>query len=94
MTVTSWGSVGQDRDGERHVIELSANALKVLQRRYLKKGENGELLETPEEMFRRVAHAIAQAERFYNPAAPVEEWETDASTASWPASSSCPTAPR
>jgi ribonucleoside-diphosphate reductase alpha chain len=57
------------------VIELSANALKVLQRRYLKKGENGELLETPEEMFRRVARAVSQAERLYNPAAPVEEWE-------------------
>ena len=44
-------------DAEKAVIELSANALKVLQRRYLKKGENGELLETPEEMFRRVAGA-------------------------------------
>jgi ribonucleoside-diphosphate reductase alpha chain len=60
---------------EKAVIELSANALRVLQRRYLKKGENGELLETPEEMFHRVANAVAQAERLYNPAAPVEEWE-------------------
>ena len=57
------------------VIELSPNALKVLQRRYLKKGENGELLETPEEMFRRVAHAVAQAERLHNPSAPVGQWE-------------------
>jgi ribonucleoside-diphosphate reductase alpha chain len=60
---------------EKAVIELSANALRVLQRRYLKKGENGELLETPEEMFHRVAAAVALAERLYNPAAPVEEWE-------------------
>ena len=57
------------------VIDLSPNALKVLERRYLKKGENGEVLETPEEMFRRVASAVSQAERLYNPAAPVEEWE-------------------
>ena len=58
-----------------HVIELSANALKVLQRRYLKKGENGELLETPEEMFRRVAHTVAGAETLYDPAAAVSDWE-------------------
>jgi len=64
--------------GERGnaVIELSPNALKVLQRRYLRKGEDGELLETPEEMFHRVARAIAEGERMYDPAAPVEEWES------------------
>ena len=45
----------------RDVVELSANALKVLQRRYLKKGDNGELLETPEQMFRRVARAVPPA---------------------------------
>ena len=63
-------------DTGKAVVELSANALKVLQRRYLKKGESGEVLETPEEMFHRVAGAVAQAERLYNPAAPVDEWES------------------
>ena len=60
---------------EKDVIELSPNALRVLNRRYLKKGEDGEVLETPEAMFRRVARAVAQAERLYDPAAPVEQWE-------------------
>jgi ribonucleoside-diphosphate reductase alpha chain len=57
------------------VIELSANALKVLQRRYLKKGDTGEVLETPEEMFRRVARAVAQAERLYDPTVDLAEHE-------------------
>src|ERR1035441_8299584 len=60
---------------EQQVVELSANALKVLQRRSLRRGEKGELLESPEEMFVRVARAVARAERLYNPSAPVEEWE-------------------
>jgi ribonucleoside-diphosphate reductase alpha chain len=46
-------------------LKLSENALKVLERRYLKKDENGKVVETPEEMFLRVASAIAGAEKFY-----------------------------
>jgi ribonucleoside-diphosphate reductase alpha chain len=47
-------------------MELSANALKVLKARYLRKDEDGRIIETPEEMFRRIAHAIAGAEEMYN----------------------------
>ena len=43
-------------------INLSENALRVLERRYLKKDKQGQIIETPEEMFRRVAQAIASAE--------------------------------
>ncbi|MDD2680155.1 MAG: ribonucleotide reductase N-terminal alpha domain-containing protein, partial [Candidatus Omnitrophica bacterium] len=46
-------------------LKLSENALKVLQRRYLKKDEEGRIIETPEEMFRRVASAIALADKLY-----------------------------
>ena len=46
-------------------LKLSENALKVLERRYLKKDENGKVVETPEEMFRRVAKAIAVADKQY-----------------------------
>ncbi len=44
---------------------LTPNALKVLEKRYLKKDETGKLLETPDAMFRRVAAAIASAELNY-----------------------------
>lgn len=44
---------------------LSGNALKVLEKRYLKKDEQGKVTETPEEMFRRVADAIAAADGTY-----------------------------
>jgi ribonucleoside-diphosphate reductase alpha chain len=46
-------------------LSLSENSLKILERRYLAKNEKRELIETPEEMFRRVARNIASAEALY-----------------------------
>jgi ribonucleoside-diphosphate reductase alpha chain len=55
-------------------MQLSDNALRVLEARYLRRDPSGEIIETPEELFRRVAHSIAQAEnRFEDTAA--KEWE-------------------
>ncbi len=42
---------------------FSANARVVLEKRYLKKDDNGKVLETAEQMIRRVAHHVAQADR-------------------------------
>lgn len=42
--------------------ELTKNALAVLEKRYLMRDERGTLLETPEQLFRRVAKAVAGAE--------------------------------
>ena len=46
-------------------LRLSPNAVKVLERRYLRKDEEGKTIETPEEMFTRVARAIASADTLY-----------------------------
>jgi ribonucleoside-diphosphate reductase alpha chain len=48
-------------------VALSDNARVVLERRYLARGDSGRPTETPEEMFRRVAHNVAQAEFLYKP---------------------------
>ncbi|HTY46222.1 MAG TPA: adenosylcobalamin-dependent ribonucleoside-diphosphate reductase [Methanomassiliicoccales archaeon] len=45
---------------------LSENALVVLQKRYLLKDENGNVIETPEGMFRRVAKNVASANDRYS----------------------------
>lgn len=46
-------------------LSLTPNALKVLEKRYFKKDEEGKIIDTPEGMFRRVAMAIASAEKNY-----------------------------
>jgi len=46
-------------------MNLTENALKVLQHRYLLKNETGKVVETPDEMFRRVAKTIASPEKLY-----------------------------
>lgn len=46
-------------------LDLSENALTVLERRYLKRDSSGKIIETPEEMFRRVAKAVASADKLY-----------------------------
>lgn len=44
---------------------LSKNAKYVLEQRYLMKDENRRIIETPEELFRRVAHHMAVVEKNY-----------------------------
>jgi ribonucleoside-diphosphate reductase alpha chain len=46
----------------------------VLQARYLRRDPSGEVVETPEELFRRVAHSVAQAEDRFSEAG-AGEWE-------------------
>ncbi|AKG54268.1 ribonucleotide reductase of class II [Dehalogenimonas sp. WBC-2] len=45
---------------------LSPNAKRVLEKRYLRRNRKGEIIETPEGMFRRVAEAVASAELLYD----------------------------
>ncbi len=57
-------------------LKLGVNAIKVLQRRYLRRDAKGQVIETPSQMFRRVAHAVASVDEQYDKAsdtAAVEE---------------------
>jgi len=58
-------------------LNLSENARRVLRRRYLKKNRKGKVIETPEQMFRRVANHIAKAEKKYGDTSSrqADKWE-------------------
>ncbi len=58
-------------------LELSENSLKVLERRYLKKGEDGKIAEKPEDLFRRVAKDIASADLLYDEETDLEKTEKE-----------------
>jgi len=46
-------------------LKLSLNAISVLERRYLQKDDQGRVIETPSEMFHRVAKAVAAPDLLY-----------------------------
>jgi ribonucleoside-diphosphate reductase alpha chain len=52
---------------------LTPQAITILGKRYLKRDARGQVIETPEEMFWRVAKNIAEAERFYGDQTALEE---------------------
>ncbi len=56
---------------------LTDTALQVLEKRYLLRDDHGKVTETPEQMFRRVAKAIAAAEIIYRPKADVKAVEDE-----------------
>ena len=58
-------------------VDLTENARHVLEKRYLKKDKQGNVIETPEEMLRRVATAIAAAELIHDPGADVQAREEE-----------------
>ncbi|MCP8309104.1 MAG: adenosylcobalamin-dependent ribonucleoside-diphosphate reductase, partial [archaeon] len=64
---------------EKEVAEckLSPNALKVLEKRYLRKDEKNRIIETPEQMFRRVAKTIAKVDALYDPNADAQKTEEE-----------------
>lgn len=57
------------------MLQLSESSLKVLQSRYLLKDINGFFIETPDELFRRVAKTVASAELCWGRAGDKKKWE-------------------
>jgi ribonucleoside-diphosphate reductase alpha chain len=56
-------------------LKLSVNTMEVLKQRYLQKDDEHNIVETPSEMFRRVARHVAQAEEGYKPRRSIDDVE-------------------
>ncbi len=54
---------------------ISPNALRVLESRYLVQNSEGHIIETPEQLFKRVAKHIAKAELIYTDLNSAKKWE-------------------
>jgi len=61
--------------GVRDDLKLTVNAVKILEKRYLRKADSGAVVETPGEMMTRVGRTIAQADANYGPSSKVRETE-------------------
>ena len=59
----------------KDLFNLSETAKKVMEKRYLAKNEEGKIIESPEEMFKRVAKNIAEADNVYDSAKDTKEIE-------------------
>ena len=58
-------------------MPLSENALNILKRRYLQRDEDNKLIESPEEMFQRVAKTVASSDKLYNNNTDLQRTETE-----------------
>jgi len=63
--------------GVKDDLKLTLNALSVLEKRYLQKDDRGNVIETPAQMFRRVAKAVAAPDALYDRSANLKETEKE-----------------
>jgi ribonucleoside-diphosphate reductase alpha chain len=63
--------------GVKDELKLTVNAVNVLKKRYLLKDEKGQVVETPDEMFHRVAEAVASAEKDYDPGSDLQSLQEE-----------------
>lgn len=63
--------------GVKNDLGLGINALKVLQRRYLLQDEKGSVVETPSQLFLRVAQSVASVEKKYGKKHDAKKFESE-----------------